>query len=357
MVAKLRRAHLRDCARKALERRGYSVKDISRMGVAPGAQLRISKASETYRVAVRSSLERKVGIVRKPSGDWMTVPCVDFVVVVTPSAEQPNCAEILCFPSATIIKAFDKVLAARKERNPDFSPKAPLFVPLDPVERGKAIHPGLKELAEWQDDVSLASVPSQKSSEREGVSAFVARVTREFAQKFGAKEEDVTVSIHIKQGTRNSEGFALLGIRRLIAGHGLAAAHAFVTKGRATGAFRGRQPMLFDIVNFAWRPGWRLRRHSHRRCGLWGILWARKHGRVPQARNRLGGTGAERRSAAAGLTSPEYPQDPRIDPMIVGGEVRRNITLREIDRNRDSRAALRQADDGHRIQGDFAKGG
>src|ERR1700720_2379698 len=65
MVAKLRRAHLRDCARKALERRGYSVKDISRMGVAPGAQLRISKGSETYRVAVRSSLERKVGIVRK----------------------------------------------------------------------------------------------------------------------------------------------------------------------------------------------------------------------------------------------------------------------------------------------------
>jgi hypothetical protein len=142
----------------------------------------------------------------------MTVPSVDFVVVVTPSAEQPNCAEVLCFPSATIIKAFDKVLAARKERNPDFSPKAPLFVPLDPVEHGKAIHPGLKERADWQDDVPLDSVPSQKSSEksseRERVTAFVERVTREFAQQFGAKEEDVTVFIHIKGGARRGAGFA-----------------------------------------------------------------------------------------------------------------------------------------------------
>jgi hypothetical protein len=63
-----------------------------------------------------------------PFGGRSTVPSVDFVVIVTPSAEQPNCAEVLCFPSATIIDAFNKVLAAREERNPDFSPKAPLFV-------------------------------------------------------------------------------------------------------------------------------------------------------------------------------------------------------------------------------------
>jgi hypothetical protein len=177
--------------------------------VVPGARLSISKGSEEeYDVAVRTSLERKVGLVRKRGGGWMTVPSVDFVVIVTPSAEQPNCAEVLCFPSTTIIEAFNKVLAAREERNPDFSPKAPLYVPLDPVKRGKAAHYGLKELAAWQEDVPLGSVQSQKSSEKEGISAFVERVTREFAQQFGAKEEDVTVSIHIKRGARNGEGFA-----------------------------------------------------------------------------------------------------------------------------------------------------
>ena len=130
------------------------------------------------------------------------------MVIVTPSVEQPNCAEVLCFPSATIIEAFDDALIARKVEKPDFSPKAPLFVALDPVERGKAIHPGLKVLAKWQDDIPLASVPSQKSSEREGINAFVDRVRREFARQFGPKDEEVTVVIQVKGGARNGEGFA-----------------------------------------------------------------------------------------------------------------------------------------------------
>ena len=59
-TAKLRKAHLRDCARKALEQRGYSVEDVGGAGVVPGARLRISKGSKAYSVAVRTSLERKV---------------------------------------------------------------------------------------------------------------------------------------------------------------------------------------------------------------------------------------------------------------------------------------------------------
>jgi hypothetical protein len=194
MVTKLRKAHLRECARKALEDRGYSVEDLGGAGVVPGARLRVSKGSKAYRVAIRTSLERKVGLVRNPDGGWMTVPSVDRVVVVTPSAEHPNCAEVLGFTPAAIIEAFDEELAARKERNPDFSPKAPIFVALDPVRRGKATHQGLKELSQWQRDVPLVSVPS---SNGERVTAFADRVRREFAQLIGTEEEDVTVQFRI----------------------------------------------------------------------------------------------------------------------------------------------------------------
>ena len=199
MVTNLRKAHLRGCARKALEDLGYSVKDMGGAGVVPGARLRISKGSKAETVAVRTSLERKVGFVRNPDGGWMTLPFVDRVVVVTPSAEDPNCAEVLGFTPAAIIKVFDKLLATRKKQNPDFSPKAPIFVALDPSKRGNKTYQGLKKLSAWQRDVPLASVPSQPSAKGEPVSAFVDRVKREFAQLIGIKEENVTVEFLIKR--------------------------------------------------------------------------------------------------------------------------------------------------------------
>lgn len=199
MVPKLRKAHFRECARKALEDLGYSVEDIGGAGVAPGARLRVSKGLKTSNVAVRTSLERKVGLVRNPDGGWMTVPFVDLVVVVTPSAEHPNCAEVLGFASEVLIEAFDDVLAQRKRRNPDFSPKAPIFVALDPIKRGKVMTQGLNELSKWRRDVPLASVPNQQSLRAERATAFADRVKREYAQLIGAEEEDVTVIFQLKR--------------------------------------------------------------------------------------------------------------------------------------------------------------
>ena len=177
----------------------YSIEDIGGAGVVPGARLRISKGSKTLKVAVRTSLERKVGFVRNPDGGWMTLPYVDEVVVVTPSAKHPNCAEVLGFAPDDIIKVFDKVLAARKKRNPNFSPKAPIFVALDPPKRGKETTDGLKKESEWELEIPLASVPSQQSAKRDGITEFVDRVKREFAQLYGAEEKDVDVQILIKR--------------------------------------------------------------------------------------------------------------------------------------------------------------
>jgi hypothetical protein len=83
-ITKLRKAHLRECARKALETRGYRVEDIGGAGVVPGARLRLFKGSKAFRVAVRTSLERKVGFARNSDGGWMTLPDFRQIVVVTP---------------------------------------------------------------------------------------------------------------------------------------------------------------------------------------------------------------------------------------------------------------------------------
>jgi hypothetical protein len=198
MAAKLRKAHLRKCARKVLEDCGYRVNDVGGAGVAPGARLRISKGPNTYDVAVRTSLERKVGLLRNPKGSWMTVPNVDWVVVVTPSTEDPNCAEVLVFKSDVLIDEFDQELAARKKLNPVFSPKAPIFLTLDPSRPGKPTNKGLKKLSKWERQVPLASVGVQRDSKEEGPDAFIARVKREYARQFNVEEENVTVKIEIK---------------------------------------------------------------------------------------------------------------------------------------------------------------
>ena len=78
------------------------------------------------------------------------------------------------------------------------SPKAPIFLALDPSKRGKLDNGGLKERAVWRYDVPLASVSSQQGPRTEGVTAFTDRVKREFARLFGAEEENVTVTIQIK---------------------------------------------------------------------------------------------------------------------------------------------------------------
>ena len=62
-------------------------------------------------------------------------------------------------------------LAARKDLSSDFSPKAPIFLAIDPSKPGKSKNEGLKERAEWRCDVPLASVSSQQGPRIEGVTA------------------------------------------------------------------------------------------------------------------------------------------------------------------------------------------
>ena len=134
---KLRKRDLRECARLALERRGVRVEVKPGAGIVPGARLRTFLGPQERKVAVRTSLDREVGFTRHSDGRWITMPNVDEIVVVVPSAEEPNSAQVFCFDSHVMIEAFDAVLSARENKNPQFSYKYPIFIALDGSKKGR----------------------------------------------------------------------------------------------------------------------------------------------------------------------------------------------------------------------------
>jgi hypothetical protein len=187
---RLRKSVLRECARLALEQRGYRVELMSGPGIVPGARLRAIKGSEERVVAVRVSLDREVGLTRRPDGSWATIPRMDEVVVVVPSNDDSDTAEVLGFAPNVIIAAFDAALAALERANPDFSRKAPIFVDVDDV--------GLKAKAQWQTVLPLASVPRHLPSQTGSAVGFIERVRQEFAELHGVDVGNVTVEFRIK---------------------------------------------------------------------------------------------------------------------------------------------------------------
>ncbi len=150
------------------------------------------QGAEDANVAVRTSLERKVGPRSQSNGGWMTVPSVDRVVVVTPSAEDPNCAEVLGFASEPSSRPSMRCSPSAREQIPTFLRKLRFSWRLILSGAARQRNEGLKELSKWRRDVPLASVPGQQSSKDGQV--FVDRTKREFAQLIGVAEEDVTVN-------------------------------------------------------------------------------------------------------------------------------------------------------------------
>ena len=165
---KLRKSLLRECARLALEQRGFTVEPVRGSGIVPGTRLRAKDGSLTRNVAVRTSLDREVGLTRNSDGTWSTIPQMDEVLVAVPCADDRGSAEILSFDPGVLIRAFNAALTARQGENPDFKLKSPIFIALDEVVHGgDASEPALKAMSQWSALVPLASVSrphfSQKS--------------------------------------------------------------------------------------------------------------------------------------------------------------------------------------------------
>lgn len=194
---KLRKSHFRACARVALERHGFSVDIKHGAGIIHGARLRAIKDGQQYEVAVRTSLDREIGLTREPDGRWRTIPRMDFVLVAVPSADVPDCAEILCFRPSVLIEAFDRALSQHKQTKPAFSHKAPVFVVLDRLGDLRVSGSGLKNKAEWIELIPLGSVPVIGVTPSDTSNRFVERVKREFAQLIGVDVSKVEVTFRI----------------------------------------------------------------------------------------------------------------------------------------------------------------
>ena len=103
-ITEIRKRHLRECARLALERGGLRVELKAGAGIVPGARLRaFSRIGRPRGRGSDVSLDREVGFNRHPDGRWITLPSVDEIVVAVPSAEEPSSAEVLSFDRDVVI--------------------------------------------------------------------------------------------------------------------------------------------------------------------------------------------------------------------------------------------------------------
>jgi len=164
-------------------------------GIVPGSRLQAGDR----KIAVRTSLDREIGLTRDLAGSWTTIPRVDEVIVAVPAAEDPLSAEVMSFLPEVLIEAFDAALAAQEECGAKLSPKAPVFMALDEVERGRlrGVSSGLKAKARWIKPIRMASVPLPKDAQRESVRDFKHRVRREFAELVGLDVKEVDVQLMI----------------------------------------------------------------------------------------------------------------------------------------------------------------
>jgi hypothetical protein len=194
----LKRSQLRECARLALEQRGFSVEPIRGSGILPGARLRATKGAVTRTIAVRTSLDREVGLTRNSDGDWSTIPRMDEVLIAVPSNDERGSVEILSFAPKVLIRAFDKALRARQGENPDFKLKSPIFIALDEVVRsGDASEQAPKAISQWSSLVPLTAVSRPHVSENESESEFFDRVRQEFAERHGFDPSKVRVEFSV----------------------------------------------------------------------------------------------------------------------------------------------------------------
>jgi hypothetical protein len=200
MATRIDRPALRRCVRLALEQRGWVVEQIRGKGLVPGVRLEVLEPGEKPRqIAVRTSRDRKVALMRFPSGKWRTVSKVKEVVVAVPALNDPASVEVLHFYSETLIQAFDALVRKTEGRNKKKGLKAPVFIALDPKEDDP--HGGLASDLKFKAAVWSVTLPLGPQVARVVGSAkeagFIERVRREFAELTGTDVSKVIVSLHV----------------------------------------------------------------------------------------------------------------------------------------------------------------
>jgi hypothetical protein len=200
---KIKKELLRQSARIALAKQGYSEIDLAPgPGIVPGARLRATKEGEPLSIAVRTSSDREVALLRTPNGRWRTITKVDLVLVAVPADDEPA-VDVIAFEPDVLRGAFDATVKATEKNERDESRfKVPIFVPLDDVKASKTreARAGLKSKAAWQVLVPLTSLSTQGAAAGdEGHRVrFLENIKKQIADFVGVDVSKIDLEIRIK---------------------------------------------------------------------------------------------------------------------------------------------------------------
>jgi hypothetical protein len=196
-MRKFRKQDLREIGRMALEKSADpppQIRQVRGPGIIGGSRLKVVADGSCERTgAVRTSLARELGFARRPKGSWVTLPNVDEVVVVVPSADEVDDAEALAFDAQILIEAFDAALAAQKKDRLGLFSTAPVFIALD---GDLSVTSGLKRKAKWRMVIPRSALSSRRKVNA-STNAFVDRVKREFAEMNGVDVSKVVIEFKI----------------------------------------------------------------------------------------------------------------------------------------------------------------
>jgi hypothetical protein len=187
---------LRGCARIVLEDDGYQVSLKPGPGIVAGARLSIAKGSTIRTVAVRTSVDRDLGLVRRSDGQWRTIMRVGQVIVSTPSSNNPNNLDVFSFDPKLLMEIFDDAVKAKGDQRSDF--RLPVFIALDDKEsKSGSVLPGLSARAQWRKTITPNEDMLRRTSQSRAGLGFIERVKREFAEINGVDVSKVVVDFRI----------------------------------------------------------------------------------------------------------------------------------------------------------------
>jgi hypothetical protein len=196
-VPKITKELLRQASVLALADFGFTVSFVNGPGIVRGARLKAEKkGKEPKTIAVRTSLDREVGLLRQRNGKkWRTISRVDEVVVAVPDAEDASKIEVFGFKPDLLIAIFNAAVKSRKQNIN--AHKAPLFVPLDRKRKSAAgdVIPALKSRASWRKEVSLEQLLISNAPSTNSVALLIERFKRDLIAELDS--EDIQVEIKI----------------------------------------------------------------------------------------------------------------------------------------------------------------
>lgn len=199
---KIRKELLRESARLALAEQGYTCVEIAYgPGIVPGTRLTAVKDGASKLIAVRTSSDREVGLLRNEDGDWRTIPKADLILAAVP-ADDAAAVDVFAFDKNILLNEFNAAVKVREKNKSNKSRfKAPVFVALDDVKNSRTgrVQKGLEKKKLWlvQIPLSRSALASVSRSAGTTRAVLIERLKQEMAEFAGVDISQIRLRIEI----------------------------------------------------------------------------------------------------------------------------------------------------------------